>query len=364
MIGKIKSKWKKPPIEYGIYSILEFAILLKRERIRVDRTDSQFSMVLFKVNTDEYNKNIKKLIAQFKEHIREIDYIGWHDNTSIGIILPETGYTGAEHFINHFKQYTQAISCENRIICYPENQNNNQDQNSEILKDDFSLEIPGWKIILDKMGAIAGFILFSPVFLLLPLYIRLVSPGPVFYSQTRIGYKGRTFTFWKFRTMHIDTDTESHNDHLKMLINSDKPMTKLDEKDDPRIIPGGRILRKCCLDEIPQIYNILKGDMSLVGPRPCLPYEAEEFLLWHKYRFDINPGLTGLWQVSGKNKLTFKEMIRLDIKYSQNISLLLDLRIIAATIPAIFKMVFESIQKHLGNSETAEQQHKIQRRNI
>jgi len=335
MIGKIKSKWKKPPIEYGIYSILEFAILLKRERIRVDRTDSQFSMVLFKVNTDEYNKNIKKLIAQFKEHIREIDYIGWHDNTSIGIILPETGYTGAEHFISHFKQYTQAISCENRIICYPENQNNNQDQNSEILKDDFSSEIPGWKIILDKMGAIAGFILFSPVFLLLPLYIRLVSPGPVFYSQTRIGYKGRTFTFWKFRTMHIDTDTESHNDHLKMLINSDKPMTKLDEKDDPRIIPGGRILRKCCLDEIPQIY-----------------------------RFDINPGLTGLWQVSGKNKLTFKEMIRLDIKYSQNISLLLDLRIITATIPAIFKMVFESIQKHLGNSETAEQQHKIQRRNI
>lgn len=364
MIGKMKSKWKMSPLEAGIYSILEFAIILKRERIRADRGNSQFSLVLFKLNSNECKKKVKALINRFKQNIREIDYIGWHDDNTIGIILPGTGYAGAEHFINHFSKNIQEISCKNEIYSYPENFRDHNYLRTQVLKDDFSSDIPLWKITLDKMGAIGGFVIFSPILILLPLYIKLVSPGPVLYSQTRIGYKGHEFKFWKFRTMHSNTKTENHNEHLKKLINSDTPMTKLDEIKDPRIIPGGRILRKCCVDEIPQIYNILKGDMSLVGPRPCIPYEAEEFLLWHKYRFDINPGLTGLWQVSGKNKLTFKEMIRLDIKYSQNMSLFLDLRIIAETIPAIFKMMFDSILNKISDPEESVTQKKFQRRNV
>jgi lipopolysaccharide/colanic/teichoic acid biosynthesis glycosyltransferase len=118
-------------------------------------------------------------------------------------------------------------------------------------------------------------------------------------------------------------------------------MEKLDARD-PRIIFGGRAIRKSCIDELPQLWNILKGDMSLVGPRPCIPYEAKEYLRWHTHRFDVLPGLSGLWQVSGKNKLTFKQMVRLDITYCQNITLLGDLAIIARTPFAIAKMMFES----------------------
>lgn len=125
-------------------------------------------------------------------------------------------------------------------------------------------------------------------------------------------------------------------------------MEKLDDKKDPRIIFGGKVIRKSCIDELPQLWNVLKGDMSLVGPRPCIPYEAEEYLRWHTHRFDIVPGLTGLWQVSGKNKLSFRKMISLDINYSKNLSLLLDLKIILMTIPAIIIMVLEAAFKKIN----------------
>jgi lipopolysaccharide/colanic/teichoic acid biosynthesis glycosyltransferase len=148
--------------------------------------------------------------------------------------------------------------------------------------------------------------------------------------------------------MHVNNDTSSHQAYLKKLINSDDPMEKLDNGRDPRIIPGGRIIRKACLDEFPQLINVLRGDMSLVGPRPCLPYEAEEFLRWHSHRFDVLPGLTGLWQVSGKNRLTFTQMIRLDISYCQNMSFWLDLKILLRTLPTVVGQVFEATLKRLG----------------
>jgi len=137
----------------------------------------------------------------------------------------------------------------------------------------------------------------------------------VFFKQERIGYKGRSFDFLKFRTMKADSGTRVHEKHLKTLINNDIQMDKLDGENDPRIIPFGKFLRQSCLDELPQLINVLRGDMSLVGPRPCLAYEAQEYNLWHTKRFDIKPGMTGSWQVNGKNRTTFKEMIRLDINY-------------------------------------------------
>jgi len=138
-----------------------------------------------------------------------------------------------------------------------------------------------------------------------------------------------------------------HQPPLNDLIASDKPMEKLDDGRDPRIIPGGRVLRKMCIDELPQLVNVLRGEMSLVGPRPCLPYEAEDYLHWHSRRFDVLPGLTGLWQVSGKNRLTFKQMIRLDISYCRNMSLGLDLGIILRTVPTIIGLFFEGLGNRL-----------------
>jgi lipopolysaccharide/colanic/teichoic acid biosynthesis glycosyltransferase len=168
------------------------------------------------------------------------------------------------------------------------------------------------------------------------------SRGPVFFRQRRVGYKGREFTCFKFRTMRVDAETASHRDHFCQLMDSEVPMTKLDARNDPRLIPLGALLRATGLDELPQLLNIVRGEMSLVGPRPCIPYEYERYQPWQRRRFDAVPGLTGLWQVSGKNQTTFNEMIRLDIKYSERLSLWLDLKIILRTLPALWQQCLES----------------------
>jgi lipopolysaccharide/colanic/teichoic acid biosynthesis glycosyltransferase len=170
---------------------------------------------------------------------------------------------------------------------------------------------------------------------LVALIVRLGSAGPVFFRQKRVGYKGKEFVCLKFRTMHVNAETDSHRQHARELIKSQSPMVKLDQSHDPRVVPLGRLLRACGLDELPQLINVLEGEMSLVGPRPCIRYECEAYEPWHWQRFDAAPGLTGLWQVSGKNRTTFDEMVRLDIEYAQRQSLWLDLQIIARTLPAL-----------------------------
>jgi lipopolysaccharide/colanic/teichoic acid biosynthesis glycosyltransferase len=196
--------------------------------------------------------------------------------------------------------------------------------------------LPVWKRALD----IALILLVSPGLLflgtLVALLVKLGSPGPIFFRQGRVGYKGKEFVCLKFRTMRVDADTESHRRHTQDLIRSQTPMVKLDARRDPRLIPFGSILRVTGLDELPQLLNVLKGEMSLVGPRPCIPYECEAYEPWHWQRFDAVPGLTGLWQVSGKNRTTFEQMVRLDIEYSQRKTFLLDLEIVLRTIPALW----------------------------
>jgi len=172
---------------------------------------------------------------------------------------------------------------------------------------------------LDIVGSLLGLLVLSPLFLAVALMIKLVSPGTVFFKQVRIGRGGKPFLLWKFRTMRTNADTAIHQSHMADLIRSAngetaaKPMAKLN--DDPRIIPLGWILRGTCIDELPQLINVLRGEMSLVGPRPAIPYEVREYLPWQTRRLDTTPGLTGLWQVSGKSRLTFDEMVRLDIRY-------------------------------------------------
>jgi lipopolysaccharide/colanic/teichoic acid biosynthesis glycosyltransferase len=201
-----------------------------------------------------------------------------------------------------------------------------------------------WKRTLDVLLIVLALPFLIPLALLIALLIRSVSTGPVLFKQERVGFQGRRFTCLKFRTMFMNAGTATHQGHLLQLMNSNTPMMKMDSKGDPRIIPFGMVLRASGLDELPQLINVLRGEMSLVGPRPCLPYEYDQYLPWQRERFEAVPGLTGLWQVSGKNKTTFVEMIQLDIKYARNKTLWWDLEIILKTVPALVIQMLETRQ--------------------
>lgn len=207
--------------------------------------------------------------------------------------------------------------------------------------------VPTWKRCLDISLILLASPLLLPLCALIALAIKLLSPGPILFRQWRVGLAGKNFLCLKFRTMVVNADTTVHQGHLSDLINSNAPMTKLDSAD-PRLIRGGRILRALGLDELPQVINVLRGEMSLVGPRPCLVYEFERYLPHHRRRCDTLPGLTGLWQVNGKNRTTFEEMMDLDIHYAKNKSIWLDLCIIAKTIPAILVQTWEIRRKKSG----------------
>jgi lipopolysaccharide/colanic/teichoic acid biosynthesis glycosyltransferase len=178
--------------------------------------------------------------------------------------------------------------------------------------------------------------------ILLMILTRLASPGPIFYRQKRVGFGGKPFPIWKFRTMKVSAETQSHERHFEELIRVDCPMTKLDAYGDPRLAPFGRFLRASSLDELPQIFNVLYGEMSLVGPRPCLPNEFAHYQPWQRQRVNGLPGMTGYWQVNGKNKTTFNEMIAMDLSYLKNLSIPLDLKIMLKTCAVIAGQLFES----------------------
>jgi len=195
--------------------------------------------------------------------------------------------------------------------------------------------VPSWKIILDCTLVALGAPLWLPLGVLIAAWVKLASPGPVLFRQERIGHNGARFFCLKFRTMKVNADTAPHREHLNHLMTSNRPLKKLDTLGDSRLIPGGLWLRSLGLDELPQIINILRGEMSLVGPRPTTAYEYKMFEPRHRMRCGSLPGLTGLWQVSGKNRTTFQRMMELDLQYVEEKSLLLDLEILARTPIAI-----------------------------
>jgi lipopolysaccharide/colanic/teichoic acid biosynthesis glycosyltransferase len=202
--------------------------------------------------------------------------------------------------------------------------------------------IPAWKRTLDIFCILAALPLLVPVGLLIVVIIKIVSPGPAFFRQQRVGFMGKRFMCLKFRTMKVNADTSVHHAHLKQLMASNQPTRKLDCGGDKRLIPGGLLLRSMGFDELPQLLNVLRGEMSLVGPRPCTSFEYELYLPHHKKRCEAPPGLTGFWQVSGKNRTTFEEMIDLDLYYVKHISLWFDIKIILLTVPAILALVWET----------------------
>lgn len=209
------------------------------------------------------------------------------------------------------------------------------------------------KRLSDIFISTAAIVITSPIMLLAALVVKCGSRGPILFRQERVGMDGRVFLCYKFRTMFADSDDELHRKASKRNIgltcqadlgddedHADKEAENTTfgkVKNDPRITPYGRFLRRLSLDELPQLFNVLKGDMSIVGPRPPIPYEVEEYEHCHRKRLDMKPGITGLWQVSGRNRIRFEEMVRLDVYYIENWSIWLDLKIILLTLPAVFK---------------------------
>jgi undecaprenyl-phosphate galactose phosphotransferase len=192
---------------------------------------------------------------------------------------------------------------------------------------------------LDSIIAIFLLILVSPLFMTIAIGIKLSSKGPVIYKQKRIGKNGRAFTFYKFRSMFFEKDDSEHREFVKKVWFSKENSHKTQEiyrmTNDPRVFNFGRFIRKSSLDELPQLYNVLKGEMSIVGPRPCMPFEWEMYEEWHKNRMNILPGCTGLWQALGRATVSFEEMVILDLYYISNMTLWLDLKILFKTIPVI-----------------------------
>jgi len=394
-----KSRINKESIQgpAGVQSVEQFWVMLERERARVDRNSHYFSVVSFEMHesSDDLIKT-SRLLHVLSRRIRQSDCVGWLNHRQVGVFLPDTLSGGACKFADDIFQSDRAndLPIKYTVFTYPagkftaiekeinshkehdmipsqDEQNywgvhqdivyesvnpsgseikkgiNLADNSSteKLLEKHFATELPPWKRLMDILGSLLGIFFLSPLFLIIASYIKVVSPGPIFFKQERIGFKGERFKFWKFRTMHVDADTQIHEQHLKTLINNDIPMEKLETEKDPRIIPFGKFLRQSCLDELPQLINVLRGDMSLIGPRPCLPYEAQEYNLWHTKRFDIKPGMTGNWQVNGKNRTTFNRMIRLDLNYIKHLSLGLDIKILLRTVPAIIHQIVNSKRK-------------------
>jgi undecaprenyl-phosphate galactose phosphotransferase len=200
-----------------------------------------------------------------------------------------------------------------------------------------------YKRFFDILLSLIGILILAVPFLVIALIIKITSKGPIFFKQIRIGKDGKPFEFFKFRSMYINNDDSIHREFTKNLIREAKQTSvnadgKLEVKkivNDPRITPIGRFLRKTSIDELPQLFNVLRGDMSLVGPRPCLPYEWEEYEMWHRRRLSVLPGCTGLWQVSGRSAVGFNDMVILDLFYIDNMSPIFDFKLILKTFPVM-----------------------------
>jgi lipopolysaccharide/colanic/teichoic acid biosynthesis glycosyltransferase len=378
----------------------QFRTLILHECARCDRNAHAFSLIQIDLRGNgghigrDARQAVRILSRALAQRMRSTDEVGWLDGHSIGVFLPETERDGAQSFAQDTCQgfsyqiytypwisgfNTDAGSGESRREdkgqkdqrpgtidgAGTENQSNHHPEHAcetgstdragihgaeNLAKSIEELVLPDRastrKRAYDIFGSAVLLIALSPIFAAVALYIKIVSPGPVFFRQKRIGYRGRPFTMIKFRTMRMGSDNVSvHKDYLKDLINDgSKVMTKLDTDKDDRLIPLAGILRRSCIDELPQLINVFKGDMSLVGPRPCLDYEAREFALWQRRRFHTIPGMTGLWQVSGKNRLTFQEMMRLDIRYANRRNAAMDLMISFRTVPAILGQVKDAVQ--------------------
>lgn len=328
----------------------DFLKELQRERRRADRTKAPLSIALFRYDGARGDQimRVAELLALFRSKKRETDSLGDLDNRTIALMLPDTNSHGTEQFAKRLAARVSELQFSITTGTYPD------DLFDDLLKGrlrDLAQAHPLFvdrrpgpesfgdlvKRSVDVVGAIAGIVLLSPVMLATAAAIALTSPGGVIYRQIRLGKGGVPFTFYKFRSMKCNLGDRIHREYVISLISGGQgAWAKL--QSDPRVTPVGRFIRRTSIDELPQLFNVLKGELSLIGPRPALTYEAEEYQAWHLRRIlEVKPGVSGLWQVEGGSNVTFDDMVRLDLQYVRTRSLMLDLRIMVKTIQVVLR---------------------------
>ena len=331
---------------------------LRLEKLRAHRSKTTLSIILLTLDkvTEGESINLNKTLDTVRERIRNTDISGFVNHNTIGILLPDTNENGAREICGKLINGDKNPQFSATVSSYPDHIFESLAKTGSIRPDAFPFGLENsrgssWFKLLSKrgvdiLGSIIGIIIFMPVMLITALAIKVTSPGPVIFKQIRLGKQGTPFTFYKFRSMHVNTDDQIHRDYIRDFIkghnekvnqgDAEEPLFKI--KSDPRITRVGRFIRKTSIDELPQFFNVLKGDMSLVGPRPPLPYEAEKYEPWHLRRIlEMKPGITGLWQVEGRSKTGWDDTVRLDIRYINNWSFMLDMKILLKTVKVVLR---------------------------
>jgi lipopolysaccharide/colanic/teichoic acid biosynthesis glycosyltransferase len=354
--------------QHGILSEESFQRMIALERKRSERSRKPFLLML--VDTGGYapsertTKVLSSILTALSVSTRETDVTGWYKHCSVvGVMFTEIGLEDRASVLGtmitrvsetlkstlNFEQFNQ-VSLSFHL--FPEDWNHEDEKRPtnprlypDLEKRDESRKLfSGVKRAMDIGGSLLALILFSPLCLAIALAIKLTSRGPILFRQRRIGQHGTSFTFLKFRSMHVGNDASTHKDYVQKLIagkaerhpsnGNGSGVYKITK--DSRITKVGMFLRRTSLDELPQFVNVLRGEMSLVGPRPPVPYEVEAYDFWHRRRvLEAKPGITGLWQVSGRSRVKFDDMVRLDLQYAQNWSLWMDLKILLRTPRAV-----------------------------
>ena len=345
-----------------------FQRMISLERKRTERSRKPFLLMLLDMGdclpSDKNGNILEKILAALSLTTRETDVTGWYKNNSVvGVMFTEIGSEERNSIVSTVLTRTSEalrrdLSFEqfNRISIsfhlFPEDWDHEipQRPSNPALYPDLSrrdTERKAFSVIkrmMDLAGSVLALLIFAPVFLVIALAIKMTSKGPVFFRQRRIGHHGVPFVFLKFRSMHTGNDASIHQNYVKQLIAGQaerKPVNgngngnghgvyKL--TNDPRVTRVGAFLRRTSLDELPQLLNVLVGQMSLVGPRPPIAYEVEAYDIWHRRRLlEAKPGITGLWQVNGRSRVKFDDMVRLDLKYAQTWSPWMDIKILLRT---------------------------------
>lgn len=345
-----------------------FLQTLCRERKRAERSGKSFVLMLLDAEVLfqglQIERTLPKIIAALGASMRETDAAGWYRGDSvIGVIFTEIGDDAAQACAAIREKVSEALK-ENffpalfrkirlYLEVFPEDWDGGKSERAfttRVYPDVFGPEdkkkLPrAFKRIVDLAGSLAALLLFSPLFLIIAVAIRLNSKGSILFRQTRIGQFGVPFTFLKFRSMYVANDDSLHKAYVKSLIAGQAKTMPREEgtggvyklTQDPRVTSVGRFLRKTSLDELPQFINVLLGEMSLVGPRPPIPYEVESYDIWHRRRvLEAKPGITGLWQVYGRSRTNFDDMVRLDLQYVRTWTIWMDLKILLKTPGAMF----------------------------
>jgi len=342
-----------------------FGSVLRQERRRTERSGRRFVLMLVTPDAGSVKQNpaigLEEFASALSYYSRETDVIGWHQlqNGVLGAIFTELGDAKDGIVVDSLRQKVRSVvdklasgreeSIRLSFHFFPPDHAPEKTLIPALQEEPYQepqSNSAGRRIkrAIDVICSLLALVSLSPLLFAISILIKLTSSGPVLFRQTRIGQFGKEFTFLKFRSMYTGSDPALHREYVSHFIAGKAPMHKSANAntsvykiiDDPRVTPFGRFLRRTSLDELPQLLNVLNGEMSLVGPRPPLPYELNCYDLWHLRRMvDVKPGITGLWQVCGRSKTSFDEMVRLDLQYAKAWSLALDFMILLKTPGAV-----------------------------